>query len=339
MTGDAPAVTPRACHRFARARSYAVMNSYREITSLVTGGTDGIGKAIAQKLAAMGHRTIIVGRDGTKGHLAARELRASTSNEQVEFICADLSLIRNVDALAATIRERCKTLNTLILNAGVIHGTCELTSEGLERMFATNFLGRFELARALLPLLEVTGGRDNPSHLLLVSGAARGGQIDYADPGLQTRFSVFRAVRQFCLANDLFALSLAQRIHESSASGRMSVTCLKLGVVKTNIRRQFPRWMKWIVPLVMDPLLGQTPECAAEAAFRALRESSPNDPTAVLFTKIRRLKRLRSDEQLLDREEWTRLWRWADQLAKASRAPGHIEARDTERGLSGFATT
>lgn len=303
------------------------MNTNREKTSLVTGGTDGIGKAIARTLAAMGHRTIIVGRDGTKGHLAARELRASTSNEQVEFICADLSLIRDVDTLAATITERYETLHTLVLNAGVIHGTRELTSEGLERMFATNFLGRFELTRALLPLLEAAGRRDDPSHVLLVSGAARGGQMDYADPGLRTRFSVFRAVRQFCLANDLFALSFAQWIHESSASGRMSVACLKLGVVKTNIRRHFPRWMKWIVPLIMDPLLGQTPEVAASAALRALRESSPNDPTAVLFIKIRHFKPLSPDDRLLDREEWKRLWAWADQLAKAARAEGHIRAR------------
>jgi len=311
----------------------------RPKTSLVTGGTDGIGKAIARTLAAMGHRTIIVGRDGTKGHLAERELQTATSNEHVEFIRADLSLIRGVDMLAATITERCTSLHTVILNAGVIHGTRELTSEGLERMFATNFLGRFELTRALLPLLEKAGRRDDPAHLLFVSGAARGGRIDYSDSSLRSRFSVIRAVQQFCLANDVFAMSLAHHIYESTANARIGVACIKLGVVKTKIRQHFPWWMKRIVPLLMDPLFGQSPEDAAMSALQAIRESSPNDPTAALFMKVRRFKRLSPNDQILDRGEWRRLWKWADQLAKAARVARHINPRDTERSLSGFATT
>lgn len=286
----------------------------------MTGGTDGIGKVIARELAAMGHRTIIVGRNEAKGRQAERELRASTSNERVDFIQADLSLVQGIDALAVAITQRCTSLDTLILNAGVVLRTRELTNEGLERMFATNFLGRFELARALLPLLEAAGRRDDPSHLLLVNGAARGRRIHYADPSLRARFSVIRAVRQFCLANDLFALSLAQRVHESPASARVSIACLKLGPVKTNIRRQGPWWMKWIVPLILDPLLGQMPEDAAKSAFRAMREASPNDPASVLFMKIRRFRQLSPDDGLLDEREWARLWTWSDQLAKAARA-------------------
>jgi hypothetical protein len=42
-------------------------------------------------------------------------------------------------------------------------------------------------------------------------------------------------------------------------------------VVKTNIRKEFPRWMKWLVPLLMDPLLGQTPQEAAGAALKLLQ--------------------------------------------------------------------
>jgi NAD(P)-dependent dehydrogenase (short-subunit alcohol dehydrogenase family) len=327
------------CHRRALCAVYVNMNSHLQRTSVVTGGTDGIGKVIARELAASGHRTIIVGRDEAKGRQAERELRASTSNEHVDFIQADLALIQGVDTLAAAIVQRCTSLDTLILNAGVVHRTRELTSEGLERMFATNFLGRFELTRALLPLLEAAGRRDDPAHLLFVNGAARGRRIDYADPSLRARFSVIRAIRQFCLANDLFALSLAQRVHESTASARVSIACLKLGPVKTNIRRQGPWWMKWIVPLIVDPFLGQMPEDAAKSAFRAMREASPNDPSAVVFMKIRRFTQLSPDDGLLDQKEWMRLWTWADQLAKGARTRGHMSARDTERNLSGFATT
>lgn len=326
----------------AAMRSPAVLRGGRDgtrRTALITGGTDGIGKAIARTLASMGHRTIIVGRNATKGHLAALELRETTSNQQVEFIRADLSRVRDADALAATINSRCSALHYLIHSAGAIYGRRELTSEGLELMFATNFLSRYVLTRALLPLIETTGHRDDPARLLFVSGAARGGRIDYADPSLRSGFSVIRAVRQFCLANDLFALSLAHRLHESNAGGRVAVACIKLGVVKTNIRRDFPRWMKVIVPLIMDPLFAQSPEDAASSALKVLAEASPHDPTGVLFTKIRRLKPLWPSEQLLDRQAWERLWSSAERLSSAVRAEGHINERATERSLSGFATT
>jgi hypothetical protein len=121
--------------------------------------------------------------------------------------------------------------------------------------------------------------------------------------------------------------------------GRVAVACIKLGGAKTNIRRDFPRWMKVIVPLIMDPLLAQSPEDAASSALQVLAEALPHDPTGVLFTKIRRLKRLWPGEQLLDRQEWERLWSSAERLSSAVRAEGHISERATERSLSGFATT
>jgi NAD(P)-dependent dehydrogenase (short-subunit alcohol dehydrogenase family) len=336
--GDPPSTLTRS-HMNPNRSTQAADHFHGPKTALVTGGTDGIGKAIAQALAATGHRTIIVGRDDHKGRMAELDSRRTTSNQQVEFIRADLSLIRNVDILAATITERYKTLDTLVLNAGVVHGTRQLTSEGLERMFATNFLGRFELTRALLPHIEAAGRRDDPAHLLFVNGAARRGRIDYGDPTLRSRFSLIRAVQQFCLANDLFAVSLAHHLYDSSANGRVAVACIKLGVVKTNIRQHFPGWMKRIVPLIMDPLFGQSPGDAAMSAMRAIRESSPNDPTSTLFMKIRRFRHILPDDHLLDRDEWKRFWIWADQLAKSARAASHISARDTERSLSGLATT
>jgi retinol dehydrogenase-12 len=237
-------------------------------TSLVTGGTDGRGKAIARTLATRGDRVIIVGRDAAKGRRVERELREETSNDAVEFIQADLSLVRGAVALGATIAQRCAALHYVVHSAGVICGVRKLTDEGLERMFATNFLGRFVLTRALLPLIQASGHHDAAARMLFVSGAARGGRLSYSDQSFGSRFTLIRAVRQFCLANDLFALSLAQRLQESASPGRVSVSCIKLGVVKTNIRHDFPWWMKTIVPLILDPVLGQLPMTPRARHFR-----------------------------------------------------------------------
>jgi NAD(P)-dependent dehydrogenase (short-subunit alcohol dehydrogenase family) len=64
--------------------------------ALATGGTDGIGKAIAHELAGQGMRVVIVGSNAVKGAAAASELREASGNDHIEFLRADLSAIRNV---------------------------------------------------------------------------------------------------------------------------------------------------------------------------------------------------------------------------------------------------
>src|SRR5271166_3646286 len=114
-------------------------------TALVTGGTDGIGKAIAHELALARMQVIIVGSDAEKGMRAERDLRAATGSDSIHFIQADLSLMRDVDRLAAQIAARWPILHRLVLCAGIVRGRYGLTAEGIETNFAVNYLGRFAL--------------------------------------------------------------------------------------------------------------------------------------------------------------------------------------------------
>jgi NAD(P)-dependent dehydrogenase (short-subunit alcohol dehydrogenase family) len=67
--------------------------------ALVTGGTDGVGKEIARAMARRGARLIIVGRDAEKGARAQQEIRAFSGNKDVDFVQADLSLMRQTRRL------------------------------------------------------------------------------------------------------------------------------------------------------------------------------------------------------------------------------------------------
>ena len=149
---------------------------------------------------------------------------------------------------------------------------------------------------------------------MIVGGGAQGGRI-HPDVNLSANFTTLRAVWQFQCANDMFTVELARRLAAADGGPRVTVTCLKLGVVKTNIRREFPGWMKWVVPLVFDPVLAMTPQEAAEPALRLLMSGDFEGVTGALFRKVRRFKPAAPAARVLDPEEGRRLWELSERLA------------------------
>ena len=122
----------------------------------MTGGTDGVGKEIALGLARAGVRVLLVGRDADKGARAVTSLVAASGAPHVEFLAADLSLMRQVDRLANEVMRRVPSLRYLVHSAGIVRGRHTRTAEGVETNFAVNYLGRFALTKRLLPLLQAT---------------------------------------------------------------------------------------------------------------------------------------------------------------------------------------
>jgi hypothetical protein len=84
--------------------------------------------------------------------------------------------------------------------------------------------------------------------------------------------------------------------------------------VKTNIRREFPAWMKLLVPLLFDPFLGQSREEAAGAALHLLLSADLEGVTGALFLKIAKLKRIALKARRSDCAEAQRLWELSERL-------------------------
>jgi NAD(P)-dependent dehydrogenase (short-subunit alcohol dehydrogenase family) len=282
-------------------------------TALVTGGTDGIGKAIALELARTGREVVVVGHDRGKGGRAESDLRRSSGNVGVHFVPADLSLTREAYRLAADVIRRHRRLSHLVLCAGIVRGRWQLTTEGVESNFAVNYLSRFALTQRLLSLLAASGRPDRRSRVLLVSGAATGGTIHFDDVNLAGRFATVRAILQCCQANDAFTVECADRLARSDES-RVAISCLKVGVVRTNIRHHFPAWMKWLVPLVMDPIFALPTEEVAAAALQLLVAPEFEGVTGALFRYVRRFKAIDIPRSIQDAEMRRRLWELSERL-------------------------
>jgi dehydrogenase/reductase SDR family member 12 len=114
-------------------------------TVLITGATGGLGRAGAEKLAALGARTLIVGRNAEKLAAASADIGGDVTGYQ-----SDLSLISEIRGLATRILEEENRLDVLINNVGVLLPERQLTEEGLEETFATDLAGHFLLTNLLL---------------------------------------------------------------------------------------------------------------------------------------------------------------------------------------------
>jgi NAD(P)-dependent dehydrogenase (short-subunit alcohol dehydrogenase family) len=297
-------------------------------SAVVTGGTDGIGKEIARGLVKHGLRVAIVGRDPAKGARAREDIHQTTANSDVEFLKADLALVRDTNRLADELMQRFGPLHHLVHCAGIVRGRRELTAEGIESNFAANYLNRFVLTRRLLCNLAAAGKPDEAARVVVVSGAAQQGKIDFGDVNLTSNFATLRAVLQFCHANDVFTFECARRLSEAGLAQRVTVTCLKIGVVKTNIRREFPWWMKSLVPLLLDPLLGQSRKEAAEAALRLLLGPEFEGLSGALFSKIRKFKRVPPTPRAIAPDEGRRLWELSERpVSKASASQSSTAGR------------
>jgi NAD(P)-dependent dehydrogenase (short-subunit alcohol dehydrogenase family) len=194
---------------------------------LVTGATAGIGLETARGLAKQGAEVIIAGRDEAKTKAVVEQLKASTGNQQLDFVLGDLSTLAGTRKVATDFLAKYSTLNVLVNNAGAIMMSREVTADGFERTFATNHLSYFLLTNLLLPALE----RGAPARIVSVaSGAHQGAELDFDDLQSEKGYAAFKAYGRSKLANILFTRELARRVKDK----RITANCLHPGVVGSN---------------------------------------------------------------------------------------------------------
>lgn len=139
--------------------------SLRGRTAVVTGATGGLGRVTAERLAGLGARVVLVGRDADRLEEARQEIADATGQQDLAIAVADLALMAEVRALAQRLLEREAAIHVLVNNAAVLPTERTLTAESLETAFATDLLAPFLLTRLLLPRLRESA----PSRIVNVS--------------------------------------------------------------------------------------------------------------------------------------------------------------------------
>ncbi len=238
---------------------------------LVTGSTDGIGRAAARALAAGGLKVILHGRGKAKVDAALAQLQDELPGAQLEGVSFDLGSLRAVRNGAAQILERVPELHCLINNAGIFAGERAVTEDGAELTFAVNHLGPFLLTELLLPrLLESAVAAGAPSRVINVASIAHTrGRIHMDDLSLEKGWTGYAAYAQSKLANVMHALSLAER-HAPSALLAYSV---HPGVIATKLLRQG-----------FGPVAGSATDAGARTLVRLAAEEAAGEPSGTYFS-------------------------------------------------------
>ncbi len=220
---------------------------------LITGATDGIGKATALALAEIGATVILHGRDPDKTARAVAEIQAATGSTKLHTVIADFASLDQVAALAEHIWREFGQLDVLINNAGQINDQRLLSQDGFELTFAVNHLAPFLLTQKLLPVLQTNA----PARIVNVSSSAMGGgHIDFDDLQSERHFDGWQAYANTKLANVLFSNVLAEQL---DGTGVVS-NSLCPGLIDTNLlhnRTVFPEEsLKYLQPRMRPPAHG-----------------------------------------------------------------------------------
>ena len=273
---------------------------------LITGATNGIGKAAALDLATMGAEVLIVGRDEIKTRKVLRDLKYLSGSTNLDFLLADLSSFDDVRAIATEFHSRHNRLDVLINNAGAAYSDFRTSADGYEMTFALNHMSYYLLTLLLLDSLKKTAQEQGEARIVNVSSSAHfsarnGIRLDnLRDAGATAGF---RAYSESKLANVLFTYQLARRLDGTG----VAVNALHPGFVNTG----FGHNMMGITGLavkILQRLIARTPKKGAETLVYLASSAE----VAGLTGKYWKDKtQERSSEISYDREQQRQLWEFS----------------------------
>ena len=191
---------------------------------IITGATDGIGKATAKKLVEHKYHIVLIGKDLNKGANVKHEFEMFELSSNVDFIQCDLSLMGDINKLATVLKNKYHKIDILINNAGSFFSKKTLTDEGIESTFALNHLAYFQLTNLLLSHLKK---QNNCRIINVASDAHIGVDIDFNNLQGERNYNGWNAYKLSKLMNIMFSYFLSEKLSETN----ITVNCLHPGFV------------------------------------------------------------------------------------------------------------
>jgi NAD(P)-dependent dehydrogenase (short-subunit alcohol dehydrogenase family) len=235
---------------------------------VIIGGTDGLGRALANKAASRGAQVTVVGRTFRDAGVPG-----------LSFVKADLSLMKEAARLGKELPV--ESTDILVFTTGIIAAKSrELTAEGLERDMAISYLNRLVALRGLAPRLGTARASGAPKPRVFVMGFPGAGNLgDLDDLTGERSYDAMKVHMNTVAGNEALVLDGKQRYPAVLFFG------LNPGLIKTNIRANFMgegsvthRVVEFFIGLFM-----QSPDAYAERIVPLLFAPELEGRSAVMF--------------------------------------------------------
>jgi retinol dehydrogenase 12 len=193
---------------------------------LITGATNGVGRAAAFALARLGLHVLVHGRAADRVQRVVEAIR--TEGYKASPLVADLASLSAVRRLAREVLDTAGSLRLVVLNAAIWPDQRLESADGYELTLQVNYLSHYLLSRLILERMLA----DAPARVLIMSSVAhQGGALDFEDLQLTRNFRGDQAYANSKLAQVMFCASLAQRV----AGSGVTVHSLCPGLVDTGL--------------------------------------------------------------------------------------------------------
>ena len=217
-------------------------------TILITGATNGIGKAAAIKFAESAKSIAFTYRNEELAEDLKNEMQKINPNLSINGFFCDFSVQDSIRECANKIKNDLKAIDLLINNAGVVNTEYSETIDGIENTFAVNHLGYFLFTNLLLDLVKKESG----SRIINVSSAAhhfvKGMQWD--DINYKDDFKMgLKAYGQSKLGNILFTKQLARKLQKDG----VTVNAIHPGGVNTSLGNQNNSLLGRVLKIILKP--------------------------------------------------------------------------------------
>ena len=217
-------------------------------TILITGATNGIGKAAAINFAESAKSIAFTYRNEELAEDLKNEMQKINPNLSINSFFCDFSVQDSIRKCADKIKNDLKAIDLLINNAGVVNTEYSETIDGIENTFAVNHLGYFLFTNLLLDLVK----KESESRIINVSSAAhhfvKGMQWD--DINYKDDFKMgLKAYGQSKLGNILFTKRLAKKLQKDG----VTVNAIHPGGVNTSLGNQNNSLLGRVLKIILKP--------------------------------------------------------------------------------------
>ena len=231
------------------------MTKEHQKTILITGGTSGIGLAVAKLSIEENFKVLLVGSSYERSLPSKTEINQLYPSASIFYFYSDLSIQANIhhlaDEIITYVNQECDgILDVLINNAGGVRDSYQPTIDGIEYQFALNHLSGFLLSYLLLDKLR------NGIILFTGSFSHRRMKIHWKDVMYKHNYFIFTAYRQSKLANLMTSKAFNERLLEYNIKSYV----VDPGLVKTDIASKHTSWLvrmvwNWRSKKGTDPLV------------------------------------------------------------------------------------